>query len=263
MTASRPGGDASVKSVQRVATIIRLLAGEAAEGLRLSDVARESGLGKATTHRLLTALAEVGFAYQSAATKRYHVGHEIVRLGALAARHDLVELARPSLLRLARETGDTIFLSVREGLEAVCLDRQVGAFPIRTLTLDAGDRRPLGVGAGSLALLAFLPLEEIAEIVAGNEERLAGFPGFTPEDLHRLARETRARGHSFNDGRIVAGMCAIGAPVLDASGRVAAAISVAAISDRMGDDRAPMIARLIKEEAKRLGACFTRPASNV
>src|SRR5690606_31297222 len=109
--------------------------------------------------------------------------------GQLATRFDIAELARPALIRLARETGDTVFLSVREGLDAICLERQVGSYPIKTLTLDVGDRRPLGVGAGSLALLAFLPEAEIAEIIASNEPRLVSYPGFAPEALLRLVAQ--------------------------------------------------------------------------
>jgi|FEC22Drversion2_1045045.scaffolds.fasta_scaffold00846_8 DNA-binding IclR family transcriptional regulator len=245
-------GDGTVKSVQRAAAIIRLLASEATTGWRLSDLARASGLGKATTHRLLNALADAGIAYQDSETRRYFLGYEIIRLGRLATRYDIAELARPAMLRLARETGDTIFISVREGLDALCLERQVGDFPIKTLTLDAGDRRPLGVGAGSLALLAFLPLEEVAEIVASNTPRLARYPGLGPRELDKLVAETRQQGYSFNDGRIVSAMCAVGVPVVDARGRVVAAISVAAIRERMQDERLAWIVGLLKGEAERL-----------
>lgn len=245
-------GDSTVKSVQRAAAIIRLLADEAMTGWRLSDIARAAGLGKTTTHRLLTALCEAGFAYQSPDTRRYFLGFEIVRLGHVATRYDIAELARPALLRLARETGDTVFISVREGLDALCLDRQVGDFPIKTLTLDAGDRRPLGVGAGSLALLAFLPQEELREVIASNAPRLAAYPRFGPEELARLTAETRAQGYSFNDGRIVTAMCAVGVPVFDPRGRVIASISVAAIRERMGAERVGWIVSLLNAEARRL-----------
>lgn len=243
-----------MKSVQRAAAILKLLAQHPAEGWRLSDISEETGFGKTTAHRLLAALTEAGLARQSPETRRYHLGAELARLGARAARFDLVELARPSLYRIARETDDTVFLSVREGLEAVCIDRQVGSFPIRTLTLDAGDRRPLGVGAGSLALLAFLPEDEIEAIIAGEEARLSMYPGFAPDILRRLIEQTRAQGYSFNDGRIVAGMCAIGVPVLNEAGAVAAAISMAAISDRVGEDRVPAIVALLQREAASLSA---------
>ncbi|SME89885.1 transcriptional regulator, IclR family [Tistlia consotensis] len=245
-------GDVTVKSVRRAVQLIKLLGEQATAGWRLSDLALAAGLGKATTHRLLNALTESGFAYQDPDTRRYFLGYEIVRLGSLATRFDVAELARPALLRLARETGDTVFLSVPEGLEAVCLERQVGDFPIKTLTLDVGDRRPLGVGAGSLALLAFLPEEEAAEIIASNAARLERYPGFAPAELRRLIAEARRRGYAFNDGRIVSAMCAVGVPVFDLRGRVVAAISIAAIRERMAAERIDWIAGLLQAEAQRL-----------
>ncbi len=241
-----------MKSVLRAAELLKLLAREPEATWRLSDLARETGLGKTTAHRLLAALVETGLARQTPDSRRYQVGPALARLGSRAARVDLAELARPSLFRIARETEDTVFLSAREGPEAVCLDRQVGPFPIRTLTLDIGDRRPLGVGAGSLALLAFLPEAEREAAIAASGPALARYPGFGPETLRDLVAETRRRGHSFNDGRIVSGMCAIGVPVRDGKGRVVAAISVAAIRDRMAEARLPSIVALLEAEAAAL-----------
>lgn len=254
-------GDVTVKSVRRAVQLIKLLGQRATEGWRLSDIAPAADLGKATTHRLLAALTDSGFAYQNPDTRRYYLGYEIVRLGSLATRFDVAELARPALLRLARETGDTVFLSVREGLDALCLERHVGDFPIKTLTLTVGDRRPLGVGAGSLALLAFLPDEEIAEVIASNAPRLEGYPGFAPPELRRLAVEARAQGYAFNDGRIVSAMCAVGVPVLDLRGRIAAAISVAAIRERMEPERIAWIAGLLHREARHLRDRLAEPSA--
>jgi DNA-binding IclR family transcriptional regulator len=230
------------------------VAAEAGRGLRLSDIARETGLGKATTHRLLTALTVTGLVYQAPETRRYLLGYEIIRMGHMATRYDIAELARPAMLRLARETGDTVFISVREGLDALCLAREMGDFPIKTLTLSAGDRRPLGVGAGSLALLAFLPEEEIKEIIAANAARLATYENFTADDLGRLTSKTRSDGHSFNDGRIVHAMCAVGVPVFDARGKIAAALSIAAIRERMAAERVVWIVSLLGAEARKLTA---------
>lgn len=254
-------GDVTVKSVRRAAELIKLLGRRATTGWRLSDLAPAAGLGKATTHRLLAALTDSGLAYRDPETRRYFLGYEIVRLGSLATRFDVAELARPALLRLARETGDTVFLSVREGLDALCLEREVGDYPIKTLTLDVGDRRPLGVGAGSLALLAFLPEEESAEAIASNAPRLARYPGFAPDALRRLVAEARAQGYAFNDGRIVSAMCAVGVPVLDLRGRVVAAISVAAIRERMTAERIAWIAGLLRAEAGRLRDRLAEPAA--
>ena len=125
------------------------------------------------------------------------------------------------------------------------------------MTLAAGDRRPLGVGAGSLALLAFLPEEEIDEVIASNAARLSDYPRFSPSDLAALTVKTREQGYSFNEGRIVTAMCAVGVPVFDPRGRVVAAISVAAIRERMDDERVDWIVSLLQAEADKLRARLT------
>jgi DNA-binding IclR family transcriptional regulator len=137
-------------------------------------------------------------------------------------------------------------------LAAICIGRAVGRFPIRTLTLDVGDRRPLGVGAGSLALLAALPDAEIAAVLARNAGWLKDFDGFTADALTRLVERTRAQGYAFNDGLIVPAMNAIAVAVRDADGRPLFALSLAAIRDRMAPDRLGGLLDLLKSEAAEL-----------
>jgi DNA-binding IclR family transcriptional regulator len=241
-------GEATVKTIDRAARLLRAVATHG-DGAMLSAVARETGLGKGTVHRLLNALVDAGFVFQESETKRYRLGAGLGLLGQAAHRHDLAALARPSLLRLAELTQDTLFASLREGASAVCVAREIGAFPIRTLSLDAGHVRPLGVGSGSLALLAFQPDEEIATIIDRNAAWLAKYPAYNRKVLLADVAETRRRGYSFVDGRIVPGMNAMGVPVLDERGRAVAALSLAAIADRVSGARIAELARLLTQEA--------------
>lgn len=243
----------TVKTIDRAASILRCLASGAPAGCRLSDVATCSGLGKATVHRLLTALVEVGFADRCEESKRYRLGYGIYTLGGAARRFQITELARPALLRLAAETEDTVFLSIRDGDEALCIDRCTGAFPIRTLTLTVGDRRPLGVGAGSLALLAYQSDAEVERVLTSNEAGRAGYPGFDATALRTMVKESRARGYALNDGRIVGAMAAVAVPVIGPEGRVAAALSIAAIRERMTPTRIRDLVQRLTREAESLG----------
>jgi len=202
---------------------------------------------------------DAGFVFQETGTKRYRLGAGLALLGQSAHRQDVAALARPSLLRLAELTEDTIFASVREGGTAVCVAREVGAFPIRTLSLDAGHVRPLGVGSGSLALLAFLPDEEVAAILDRNAGWLAKYPGYSRKGLLADVAETRQRGYSFVDGKIISGMNALGVPILDAQGRAVAALSLAAIADRVSGARIGQLARMLNQEAAQLAKAMGLP----
>src|SRR5262245_36032716 len=102
--------EATVKTVARVARLLRALAAHR-EGTMLSALARETELGKGTVHRLLGALVEAGFLVQEPENRRYRLGAGLVALARDAHQHEIAALSRPSMLRLAEATGDTIYAS--------------------------------------------------------------------------------------------------------------------------------------------------------
>ena len=140
-------------SVERACRILRALSDPGVT--RLTDIAVATGLDKTTALRLLDVLARDGFVVRDARTKHYRLGAELLVLGAAAlARFDPRPLARPSLLRLTGRFEDSVILSIPSGIESLCVDVEEGRYPIRANYLSIGSHRPLGVGAGSLALLA-------------------------------------------------------------------------------------------------------------
>jgi len=239
--------------VDRAVALLRAVAAAGRDGRRLIDLATRCGLGKSTTHRLLQSLCEAGLVEHDAAAKLFFPGIELFLLGnAASVRFGIVEIARPSLIHLADETGDTVFLTVPIDNEWLCVERQIGAFPIRTLTVDVGDRGPLGVGSGGLALLAFRNDAEVDASIGVNRGRLAGYRDFNSTGLRQLIATTRRQGYAFIDGLLVEGMSAIGIPICDPQGHPVAALSVAAISSRMASTRRRTIVPLLREHARRI-----------
>lgn len=253
--------DPPVKSVDRAARLLKAIAAHPYGGATLGDLARETGLGKATTHRLLAALVDVGFVFQDVGNRRYRLGSTFTALGRNALTQEIASASQPVLERIAAETGDTVYVSAPEGSAAICLGRAVGAFPIRTLTLSVGDRRPLGVGGGSLALLAAMPDAHIAKVIARNTEWNAQFPGYTAQALLDLVERTRREGYAYNEGLIVSGMGSVGVAVLNAEGAPVASLSVAAITDRVSGTRIGMLADLLRRESAALSAQLAQDLS--
>src|SRR4051812_28974170 len=180
--AQRRAGSAveGTQSLRRAISILRLLAQADDAGMSLTEVVRAGGLNKATTHRMLSALVEEGLAAQDEQSRNYYLGFELVALGiAASSRYGIARLAKANVARLADELGDTAYLSVRRGDEAVCLLREVGSFPIKTLTFPPGARTSLGGGSGPLALLAFEPEATRATLIRRTVERF----GKTPDKL--------------------------------------------------------------------------------
>lgn len=247
-----------VRAIDRAARLLQAIAKRGSDGAMLVDLARDTELGRATAHRLLAALGDVGFVFQDLASKRYRLGSAFTLLGRNVATQEIASLAQSALERIAAETGDTVYVSAPEGPAAICLGRAIGAFPIRTLTLDVGDRRPLGVGGGSLALLAAMNDAQVAKAIERNVEWLQAYAGYTPDLLRQLVAETRALGYACNQGRVIPGMSSIGVPVLGADGVPVASLSVAAIADRVSGDRVQMLVGLLRREAAMLGDMLAR-----
>ena len=244
------------QSVDRALRLLALIGREPAGGLPLSEIVSESGLNKPTARRLLMALMRAGLVEQESQTRHYCLGEEAFVLGVLAARrHGLLELGMASLRRLSDVTLDTSFLSVRRETYSVCLHREEGTYPVRTHALQAGFQHPLGVGAGSLAMLSALPDDDVDRIMAANERvLLQSYPGFPPEQIRADLALTRERGFSLNPGRLVASSWGVGAAFRYPDGRVAGAFSLAAIDSRMQPARQNELARHLAEEVARMEA---------
>ncbi len=244
-----------LSSLRRALGLLRVLADGESGGMRLKDIADAARCGQPTAHRALRDLMAEGFVEQASGGKRYRLALDFFVLAARAGQAGgLRELARPTLLRLSATLGDTIFLLVRNGYDAVCLDRIEGPFPIRSFTGDIGGKVPLGIGQGSLAMLAHLPDAEREAVIRFNMPRLLD-RGFIDEPALRCAIEAaRAQGWVNLNTGLIPGMAGVAVPVFDAQRRVVAALSVGTLAERLREDRLPSVVAILRGEADELGA---------
>ncbi|SEE01532.1 IclR family transcriptional regulator [Bradyrhizobium quebecense] len=255
-----PGQPDKFNAIQKVCAILRVLAQRSP--LRLTDIADTTSLNKATALRILNSLIEEGFVSRVAGAKTYELGQE-ARVMAVGARRsvDIAELAQPSLLRLSERSADTALLSVRSGVEALYLARSVGSHPLQPNYLQIGSRRPLGVGAGALALLVWLPDAEIEAVIEVIVPRLAKSPRITPKFLRERIAVARKAGHTVLIDAAFPGMGGVGVPVRDDAGEVVAALSIGAASDRIRR-RESELADMLKKEAQVLARAMAQAPKN-
>ena len=228
-------------------TLLSIVAQRSDARARLSEVAEAAGLHIATARRILQALVAEGLLAFDNGTKIYAIGPAILSFAVQGSPwFSRRELFVPALDRIAHRTGDTVMFSLRSGIEAICLARREGAFPIRVMSLDTGSRRPLGAGSGSLAILAFLPGAERTKILKMSAPRYEAF-GLSAEELAKGIKDAQKCGFAFNPGHIIEGVYGIGVPIL-AEGAAVAAVSVAAIASRMDRARRQEVVNIIRDE---------------
>jgi DNA-binding IclR family transcriptional regulator len=249
------------QTLRRGLAVLKLLTRVGPGGLRMSEIGRRLGLNKTTAARLTRALLDESFISHDPATRTYRLGPEAFAVGLAAEpSYVLQRLAAPRLRALALECGDWVFFSVLHGNEAVCLSREEGDIPIPMQALKVGDRVPLGVGAGGLAILAALPEAEAEAALAANAPLIErNYPRCTLPVIRAALQETRDKGFSLVPGLIVDGYWAMGVAVINGLGRPEAAISLVASEARMQEARrSALAARMVKMcQELRQSACST------
>ncbi|CDZ54037.1 IclR family transcriptional regulator [Neorhizobium galegae] len=250
----REGAVSGSQAVERALQLLSIVGRGAEKGVALADVVADSGLNKPTARRLLMALMRSRLVEQDELTRRYYLGGELYVLGMLASRrHGLLEMAGESLKRLSGRSADTSFVSMRRDDYAVCLHREEGTHPVRTHALLTGDQNPLGVGAGSLAMLAALPDAEVEAVLGRIEGVIAAqYPGYSPQIIREDVARSRELGYALNPGRVIANSWGIGMAILLPDGRLAGALSIAAIDSRMGEARQKELVGLLAHEVERV-----------
>ncbi|BBG01509.1 IclR family transcriptional regulator [Pseudonocardia autotrophica] len=234
-----PPGTQSVLRALTLLDLVAVMARDRPAGVSLSELVRTSGRPKPSVHRALAALVHAGYVEQEQPTGRYRLGLQAAVLGELADRgaDRLGDAATDPLIRLAESSGDTAFLTVRQGSYALCTRTQEGPGPIRNSALAVGDRHPLGIGAGSLAVLSALDDDEVATVLRAHAGARIRYPRYDDATLLRLVARTRADGHALNDGLFVPGSWGVGVVLRDRAGRPVAGLSIASIEQRMGPRR--------------------------
>ncbi len=250
MTETIPG----TQAVGRALQLLRAVAQSRQRGTTLAQLVRDTGLNKPTAHRLLQALAAEGLIEQDDQSARYFVGPQCYVLGNIASeRFGLGREAADSAARLARISGDSAFFSIRSDIYALCVLREDGDYPLKTHVLQPGARHPLGVGAGSLAMLAALDDAEVdrclVEIAPLLRER---YPSITETTLRREIHAARQRGYAVNEGMVLKGSWGIGVAVRGPAGDVVGALSIAAIQDRLPPARQRELGGRLCQERDRL-----------
>jgi IclR family transcriptional regulator, pca regulon regulatory protein len=198
--------------------------------LGIADMASVLSMSRSTTHRYAATLAQLGYLEQNS-SRRYRLTPRCADVGLAAlGSMALHECSRPYLQELRRETGWTVSLALLDGSEAMLVERLRGWRGLHEIDLRLGSsaRLPLHCTAMGKVLLAWLPDEETRELLAKLTLKRHGPNSSTGKRaLRATLEEVREQGFALDDEELIDGLRSIAAPVIDAHGRVLAALDLA------------------------------------
>lgn len=222
------------------------------EGLGVTELAQQVAKDKGNLHRLLQALDESGYVHQDPVTKRFHATVQIASMAASVLRgHALLEVARPILADLLRQTGETIHLAerTRRGGVYIAQERPAGRLSIMS---EIGAPVPLHCTSTGKALLLDMAPDRIAQLLPEPLSRPTLRTHGTLTSLLRDLEASRARGWTVDDQESYEGIRCVGVPVRAGTEAVIAALSVSGPDDRMPWERLDEVAGLLLAAAGRL-----------
>lgn len=243
-----------VQTIDRAVSILTWLGNSGEQGMRLADLQRALGLKRPTVHRLLASLIEHGLVSCDERTRHYRLGWEAAVLGWSATHggYDLREIAQGAMSRLAEETGATALLCACSRRDTVCIDRKAGDYPIKVFTVEVGTRRPLGVGAGSVAALASMPETEALATIDALSGPLQAYPEKLRRGIVPAMRAARKAGYAVSDGLVLPSVIGVGVAIRDPRGVAIGTLGIASFKDNATDKRVADYASLLMREQARI-----------
>jgi len=209
----------------------------------LSELAREAGLDKATTLRIMVSLARHGFIEQHPETKKYRLGNSVLRLARIReASFPVFSIVEPVLNRLAETTGETAHASLMGGTHLITIGI---AEPQRStrVHVDPAQTLPFHATASGLAFLAFASQERYqAAFKPDSFERFTDETVTSPEALRKRVEETRQTGYAVARGSFEDEVIGIASPIFGWQGHASGAIAVASVASRLTPEAEKKIA---------------------
>jgi len=214
----------SVRSFERGLSVIRAFGASHAE-MTLAEVARETGLNRATARRLLLTLENLNYVQRR--DGRFRLTPRVLELGyAYLSSFALPQLALPFLETLSEELHEASSMGVLDDADVVYVAR-VPAKRVMTVSIGLGSRFPAYRTSLGRAVMASLPTDQIRRIwEASNHDSPTIKTVTSVEDLLRQLQQVRRQGFAMVDQELEIGVRSIAAPLLDSSGRAVAAVNV-------------------------------------
>lgn len=238
-TVSRSTDTNSIQVISRAADILKALKADNS-GLSLGQIAERVSLPRSTVQRIVNALLYERLLVINTNKGGVQLGPEIQSLAA-AGRLDVVNVVRPVLTELVRQTEETVDLAEYRHDHMVFIDQVVGTQRLRTVSA-VGEEFPLTCTANGKASLALLDDESVIEIL----EQLRGKPNESTKSLDVILKElktVRVEGVAFDIDEHADGISAVGAAFRTSSNQLFS-ISIPVPSPRFASKREKLVSLL-------------------
>jgi DNA-binding IclR family transcriptional regulator len=245
---------AAVQSIERAFAVLRALATGPAG---VTDIAVRVGLPKSTVARLLSTLEGLEIIVQHEVGGSYRLGPGLADLASsIHPSGSLVAAARPHLVELVEQVGESAGISAADGARVHFLDQVDGDRQVRVRNWT-GELLPMHSTSSGMVLLAFADDALRSAVMRNPMERSTAHTITTAQALGRRLAEIRTVGHCWAYEEFEDGLNSVAAPVRDRRNHVVAAVHIHGPAFRFPGKAATRIGQLVVECGQRIGAALT------
>jgi IclR family acetate operon transcriptional repressor len=238
-------------SVAKAFSIIEILASCAESGISLTELSTLLNMPKSTAYRYLATLLELHLA-ERGDTDRFRLGTKVIELaGSFLASSDIRKESEPILEEMAEKTGETVHLAVPSGSEVVYIAKLESKYTIG-MASHIGTRLPMRCTALGKSILAFSGPDLIQAVFSEPPQSHTPDTITSNEALKAELDLIRTQGFAIDNQENEVGICCVGAPILDYTGRAIAAMSISGPCDRMDRERCVQLGPLLWEAALKI-----------
>jgi DNA-binding IclR family transcriptional regulator len=222
--------------------------------LSVAEIAKKTKMPRGTAHRIIRTMRELGLMEQERQRDQYRLGMKLFEIGTtVLANMDLHREAKSSVESLTRVSGETVHLSVFDGVNSTVINR-TDPEGNRVNTLFVLESSPAHATSSGKAALAFQPQASVDKFISLGLRRISPNTITDPKVLQAELEAIRERGFAIDNEELTPGTKCVGAPIRNASGRVFASISVSGPARRFTPERIEAFSDLVKHYADAVSA---------
>jgi len=238
-------------AVHKAFEVLRTIA-QSKTNFGITDLAKQLGYSKSTTHGLVHALLREGALAQGAGARKLYLGPAIAELLFSNWRQEKVkELAQPVLNDIRDRVNLTVILGARVRNRVLIIASAEPSEPIK-ISIPIGSTIPLFAGAVGKVFLAGEEPELVAKLI--SEQGLPSFTPHSPSDVNAYLAEldrVRKLGYAVDIEEYLLGIRAVAVALNNRRG-LPTAVWAVGISTNMDSEKMEMIAHITADGAEKL-----------
>ncbi|MCX8021493.1 MAG: IclR family transcriptional regulator [Syntrophorhabdaceae bacterium] len=249
-----------VPAVEQAAIVLFLLASSNSTHLSLIDICKSTGIPKSKAFSILKTLQKYALVQRNIDGKGYSLGPGIITLSRRALdKMSAPRLADPILKELAEKTGGTAIFGLIGERGVFVAAKKEGEKDIG-VTIRIGSYFPLTYGSHGKAIAAFLPDNELEEILKKGNLYFHGSPEkFDRKRFEEEIEKCREQWFAVDMGEMKQGVNTVATPVFGAGGTPVGYIVVISLaSQEVVSGYGPIVVEAGKRLSEQLGADLKR-----